>query len=221
MLRVKICGIQHVEDALLAAEQGADAIGFIFYAKSPRYVTPEQANQISAQLPPHVSRVGVFVNPEESELRAIQSEVKLDAIQIHGLPTVKKYRALNGSAFILAIAVSEISIQENLESYRQHSDAILCDTHHPNLFGGTGKSFDWKIAKDLTSKYRIIIAGGLNPENVARAVDAVNPYAVDINSGVEAYPGKKDPIKIKQIFKKLRKYRIDWKQEREPLFPLA
>jgi phosphoribosylanthranilate isomerase len=221
MLRVKICGIKHIEDALLAADQGADAIGFIFYAKSPRYVTPEQANQISAQLPRHVSRVGVLVNPEESELSAIQSMVKLDAIQIHGLPPGKKLGNFNGPALILAIVVSEVPPNKKSELFRHPADAILCDTYNPNLYGGTGKSFDWKIVEDLTNNFRIILAGGLKPENIVRAVDIAKPYAVDLNSGVEAYPGKKDSTKLKQIFKKLRKYRIDWKPERERLFPLA
>jgi phosphoribosylanthranilate isomerase len=221
MLRVKICGIKHVEDALLAADQGADAIGFIFYAKSPRYVLPEQASQISKQLPLHISRVGVFVNPEESELSAIQSIVKLDAIQIHGLPVEKNIVSLNGSAFILAIGVSDSPLREKIKQFSQSFDALSCDTHHPNLYGGTGKPFIWKMVKNLNDKYRIILAGGLNPENVVRAVDVASPYAVDINSGIEAYPGKKDPAKLEQIFQKLRKYRIDWKPEREQLFPLA
>ena len=221
MLRVKICGIRHVEDALLAAEQGADAIGFIFYAKSPRYVTPEQANKISKQLPAHISRVGVFVNPEESELSAIRSIVKLDAIQIHGLLVEKKFASLKGSALILAIAVSDSLLKDKIDQLGRLSDAVLCDTHHPNLYGGTGKPFDWKTVKHLNNKYRVILAGGLSPENVARAVEIASPYAVDINSGIEAYPGKKDPAKLKQIFQKLRKYRIDWKPEREQLFPLA
>ena len=163
----------------------------------------------------------MFVNPEESELSAIRSIVKLDAIQIHGLPVQKKFASLNGSAFILAIGVSDSHPSEKIARFSQFFDALSCDTHHPNLYGGTGKSFDWKTVKHLNNKYRVILAGGLSPENVARAVEIASPYAVDINSGIEAYPGKKDPAKLKQIFQKLRKYRIDWKPEREQLFPLA
>lgn len=193
MVRVKICGITNLEDALLAVEQGADALGFIF-AESPRRIEPETAKSISEALPPLVNRVGVFVNETLGKVKGIISRCNLDTLQFHGneLPSycgnfrekvIKSFQIKDGQGLPL------------LSSYSV--DAFLLDTYVDDLPGGTGKTFNWKIAKQANGYGTVILSGGLNPENVAQAIKEAQPYAVDVASGIETEPGKKDPDKLK------------------------
>ncbi len=221
MLRVKICGITRAEDALMAAELGADGIGFVFFDKSPRYVSPEAAAEISLSLPPHVAQVGVFVDPAPSQVSAIMSTVCLHAVQLHGLHRGECIKGFSRTPVILALAVGDSSVNPQISTYGNSVAATLLDTFHTELYGGTGVTFNWHYAAMAAKSARIILAGGLRPENVCRAVETVKPYGVDVSSGVEHRPGIKDTAKLKAFFSNLRKYRRDWKPERKPLFQLA
>jgi phosphoribosylanthranilate isomerase len=221
MLRVKICGITRIQDAIQASELGADAIGFIFYKKSLRYISPEAASQVAKQLPSHISRVGVFVNPDRAELTNLTQTIGLDALQIHGLSKNRGSFHYDGKPVIMAIQVNYDTISRDINYYQDRSDAILLDTAHHTLSGGTGISFDWKYAVDFSKYHRIILAGGLDPDNISRAVETVHPYAVDVSSGLEKQPGIKDPDKLIAFFKNIRKYRNDWKPAGNRLFPIA
>jgi len=191
-VRVKICGITRVEDALLAVRLGADALGFNFWPESKRYVSPSAASAIVARLPPFVTSVGVFVNQPEAELRAIAAESGVQVFQLHGdeppdlcsrlpLPVIK------------AIAVDEVRTLSRLLSYEV--SAFLLDTPSRG-FGGSGVPFDWSLAEGVSEAAPVVLAGGLTPENVAEAIRAVRPYAVDVASGVESAPGVKDPARL-------------------------
>ncbi|NLE01881.1 MAG: phosphoribosylanthranilate isomerase [Fibrobacter sp.] len=202
--RIKICGITRYEDARTAANLGVDALGFIFFNKSPRYIAPENARDIIKQLPPFVSRVGVFVNAEASTIQEIVRITGIDTIQLHGdesaefchnmpLPVIKSFSIRPDF---------EVSL---LDSY--NTAGILLDTWHDKLHGGTGKTFDWKIAGKICMKHdNVIIAGGLGPANVEDALRAVTPFGVDINSGVEIMPGIKNPHKIRDIIRIVKSY---------------
>jgi len=200
-LKVKICGITNLEDALFATGCGADALGFIFYPKSPRSITPEKAAAIIAKLPPFITTVGVFVNEEQRRIREILEKTGLKALQLHGeeppeacgiwTPVIKSFR------------VSDFVDLKLLEQYRNAS-AFLLDTFSKTEYGGTGRIFNWDIAVEAKALGRIILAGGLTPENIEEAVRRVRPYAVDVSSGVEAEKGKKDFIKVKEFIGKAR-----------------
>lgn len=192
MVKVKICGITNIEDALSAVELGADALGFVF-APSPRQVTHEKAKEIIKKLPPWISTVGVFVN--EKPERILQMD--LDWIQLHGEESPDYCREL-GRKIVKTIRVKEKSSLEKIPEYSVAG--ILLDTYDPALSGGTGKGFNWDLAIEAKKFGKpIILAGGLNPENVAEAIKRVQPYGVDISSGVESSPGKKDYEKMKQF----------------------
>jgi len=192
--RVKICGITRVEDALSAVELGADAIGLVFYASSPRYVTIAQAAEISALLPPFVSVVALFVNPTQQEVNAVLNNVKIDLLQFHGDESAAEC-AQYGLPYLKAIRVKS---DTNLIQYAQtyiSAKALLLDAHSDAAFGGTGQVFDWNlIPKQMTKP--IILAGGLTPDNVKEAIQQVQPYAVDVSGGVEQAKGIKDSTKI-------------------------
>lgn len=220
MLRVKICGITQLEDALLACELGADAIGFIFYEKSPRWITIEQAAIISNRLPEHVARIGVFVKTPPDEIKVHLKQSKLTAVQLHGNYALSDIEQFTPEQAIAVARVSGTFQVQQLESYQQRTAAILLDTHKKGLYGGTGETFDWQAAIEAKAYGRIILAGGLNPENVQQAAETATPYALDISSGVEAEPGKKDHAKLRQLFENLKKYRTDWKPDLTHRFPL-
>jgi phosphoribosylanthranilate isomerase len=200
-MRIKICGITNIDDALYAAELGADALGFIFVKSSPRYIAPKAARKIIQELPPFIVPVGVFADsPVENIYRAIE-QTGIKCVQLHGnetpkqlagfpVPVYKSFRV--GSSFNLEILC------------RYEGPAYLLDTKIPGELGGTGKKFDWIIAVKAKKYGRIILAGGLTPENVVDAVRLVQPYAVDVNSGVEEYPGKKSHTKLKTLFEQLK-----------------
>ena len=193
-VRVKICGITRVEDALAAAAAGADAIGLVFYAKSPRAVDIEQARAILAALPPFVTTVGLFVDAERSELERILASVPLDLLQFHGDESVQQCEAF-GRPYIKALRVKAgDDIAAQVARYPS-AQGILLDAYVESVPGGTGEAFDWSLIPQTLSK-PLILAGGLRPDNVAEAVSRVRPYAVDVSGGVEASKGVKDVEKV-------------------------
>ncbi|WP_076426013.1 phosphoribosylanthranilate isomerase [Aquipseudomonas alcaligenes] len=193
-VRVKICGITRVEDALAAAAAGADAIGLVFYAKSPRAVDIEQAREILAALPPFVTTVGLFVDAKRSELERILASVPLDLLQFHGDESVQQCEAF-GRPYIKALRVKAgDDIAAQVARYPS-AQGILLDAYVEGVPGGTGEAFDWSLIPQALSK-PLILAGGLRPDNVADAVSRVRPYAVDVSGGVEASKGVKDVEKV-------------------------
>jgi phosphoribosylanthranilate isomerase len=190
MVKVKICGITSGTDALMAASAGADAIGLNFYRPSPRYIDPDRALAIRLALPPFVAAVGVFVDEEVDRVREIMDHCRLDYAQLHGRESPRRVAQLKGCRIIKAIRIRSEDDLRELERYRV--DAFLLDTYVKGEPGGTGQSFDWDVARAAASRAKVILAGGLTPDNVAQAVAAGRPYAVDVASGVESEPGKKD-----------------------------
>ncbi len=203
MVRVKICGITDIDDALLAIEAGADALGFVFHDKSPRYVTPDRAAAIIAALPPFVQTVGVFVNVEADTINRTAERCRLDLVQLHGDET-PAFCAKICRRVIKAFRIKDITSLEPMVHYRVA--ACLLDAYSPKEYGGTGLSFNWetaKIAKEFGTP--IILAGGLTPDNVQEAVETVLPYGVDVSSGVERAPGSKDPEKVREFIRRAKR----------------
>ncbi|MEO2160296.1 MAG: phosphoribosylanthranilate isomerase [bacterium] len=201
MIPTKICGITNLDDANVAVENGASAIGFIFYEKSPRTISINNAKSISKHLPKTIARVGVFVNHEKDFIRLAISEVPLDMIQLHSDETPDFCNQFD----VPILKALRIKNEASLSVMDQYDVAVfLLDTFSNDQYGGTGETFDWSV---LNRKFKtpIILSGGLNPENILDAIDAVNPSAVDVNSGVESFPGKKDYNKLKSLFKNLNK----------------
>lgn len=201
-VRTKICGITRIEDALAAVEAGADAIGFVFYAKSPRAVDVRQARAIIEQLPPFVTTVGLFVNASRCELNEILEVVPLDLLQFHGDETPADCKGYH-RPWIKALRVRP---GDDLEAAcQQYSGArgILLDTYVAGVPGGTGEAFDWSLVPARLSK-PIILAGGLSADNVGQAIAQVNPYAVDVSGGVEQAKGIKDASKIEAFMRAVR-----------------
>ena len=193
--QVKICGITSVADALAAAGAGADMIGLMFYEGSPRHVTVAQAAEISRALPPFVLRVGVFVNPDETLVTRAIAECGLSLLQFHG-DEDSDFCTQFGLMSMKALRVRDAESLNLMENY--HTDAFLLDAYSQAGLGGTGEKFNWDLAV-AAQKYGkpIFLAGGLTPENVADAVQQVRPFAVDVSSGVESAPGKKDAAKVR------------------------
>lgn len=204
MTRVKICGITNLEDALLAADGGADAIGFVF-APSPRRLPEDQAASIREKLPPFVSVVGIFVDPEPRRAKEVFDRVGLDFVQLYGGDEGGFLEESGLSPRKLIRSVS-IGSEADLEAIRETSAGfILLDTKVEGKAGGTGKTFDWGIASRAAAYGRpIILSGGLNPENVAEAIRVAAPQAVDVSSGVESSPGKKDPDKVREFIRRAK-----------------
>jgi len=195
-MRVKICGITNREDALLAVEAGAHALGFIF-AKSPRQVTPEQAAEIIAALPPFVQTVGVFV---DGEVERVLERCPLDAVQFHGEEPPETLARVSGVRRIKAFRVAGSDDLAPLACYREVADAFLLDARIPGVAGGTGQCFPWRLAREARRFGRpVILAGGLTPENVPEAIEAGAPDPVDVSSRVEASPGRKDPELVRRF----------------------
>lgn len=219
-MRIKICGITNADDALLACKLGADAIGLIFYENSPRCVTIEQAAAIIAQLPENVAKVGVFVNTPPTEIRGYVEQVGLTAAQFHGDYT-KDEIALTMLPPEQAIAVARVGgdFQPRAVSRFEYvASAVLLDTAKKGVYGGTGEAFDWKAAVDAKEFAKhVILAGGLNPENIANAAAFVKPYALDVSSGVEASPGRKDHRKLRDLFAQLAPFLSNRQPGRFPM----
>ena len=197
MTKVKVCGITNSEDALCAVRLGASALGFIFYEKSPRFITPREAGEVIRQIPPFVTKVGVFVNAEVGYLREAKGVAGFDVYQFHGDET-PEFCAAFGEDYIKAIRVKDAGSLDAVELY--DTDAFLFDTYSPDAYGGTGENFAWDVLprRKLEDKF-VILSGGLNPDNVCDAIRAVGPYAVDVSSGVESSPGIKDHTKLERF----------------------
>lgn len=202
MVRVKVCGITNSRDALAATEFGADALGFVFYEKSPRRVTFEAAGRIIRELPPFVTKVGVFVNADVDFMKTGRQEAGFDVFQLHGDETPEFCSAL-GERYIKAIRVKDERSVAEARDY--DTDAFLFDSWSEDEYGGSGRSFPWELLEraGLGGK-RVILSGGLDRGNVARAVREVKPYAVDVSSGVESSPGVKDRLKLAEFMKEAK-----------------
>lgn len=202
--RVKICGITRLADAELAVELGASALGFNFYPPSPRYIAPVEAFGIIGQLPPFVVKVGVFADETDlSHVKDVAGEAGVNVVQLHNSRRPASAVANLGCyPVIWAVAVAGGFAPEDLKVLK--ASAFLLDASHPTLHGGTGRAIDWNLAREAKKYGRIILAGGLTPENVGEAVRTVRPYAVDVASGVESSPGKKDPAKLRAFFAAVR-----------------
>ena len=192
-----MCGITNSEDALCAVRLGAAALGFVFYEKSPRFVKPEEAGEIIRQLPPFVTKVGVFVNAEADYLREAKDVAGFDVCQFHGDET-PEFCAAFAENYIKAIRVKDAGSLDAVGLY--DTDAFLFDAYSPDAYGGTGENFSWGVlsGRKLGDKF-VILSGGLNSDNVRNAIRAVNPCAVDVSSGVESSPGIKDHAKLKRF----------------------
>ena len=207
--RIKVCGITRSQDALYAAKAGADAVGFIFYPPSPRYIGPEEARIIIEQLPPFIDVVGVFVDKKRMEVEEIIQYCRLNYAQLHGEESPKYTERLVRDStpceVIKAFRVGSQTNSDEFKPYVPHVRAFLLDTYDKDIAGGTGKSFDWSIIESLDFVRPYVLAGGLNPENVTAALRAVKPCCVDVNSGVEESPGVKDHRLISEFIQAVRK----------------
>jgi phosphoribosylanthranilate isomerase len=198
MVKLKVCGITNYEDACAALEAGAEFLGFNFYAPSPRYIAPEAAREILERLPPEVINVGVFVNEARPEL--VHQKMMLSGVsvaQLHGDEDEMFCRIVGASRVIKALRIGHKFDIETLTGYP--ASAFLIDAFDTKLFGGTGKTSNWDIARDIAQTANVFLAGGLTPENIGEAIQQVQPYAVDVNSGVESYPGRKDKEKLQVL----------------------
>lgn len=219
MTAIKICGITRIEDALICVEVGIDAIGFIFYAPSPRYVSPPQVREIGAAIrqvvipppyqttifssPHHPALCGVFVDEEVERVKEIMDYCGLDFIQLHGNESADYVKLLPAEWVIKSFPLRTRSDLEVLNDYRVR--AVLVDAYDPRMPGGTGKTADWELAREVKRVFPLILSGGLNTDNVGAALRSVSPAAVDINSGVECAPGIKDTRKIEEIVATVRR----------------
>ncbi len=204
MVQIKICGITNIEDALTAASAGADALGFVFHPASPRYVTPGRAREIIGSLPPAVCTVGVFVNLAAEEVLSTAELCGLDFIQLHGAETREYCLRFPRERVIKALSFRSEEEFVSMADYPVR--AFLVDAHDPVRFGGTGKTCNWNLANRAAARHPLILAGGLSDENIIAALEAVRPLAVDISSGVETAPGKKDHEKIRSVIAAVKKY---------------
>jgi phosphoribosylanthranilate isomerase len=203
-VKVKICGITNYEDAIAAADMGADMLGFNFYPKSPRYLTPDDAVKIIDKLPGYVDIVGLFVNDPFERIEQVIDQCQLDWIQFHGDEPpefTEQFNTFNVRT-IKAIRVKDENDIKLAEKY--YTDVILLDAFDPKKYGGTGLSFDWNIIGNITK--RVFLAGGITADNVTKAVE-LGIYGIDVCSGIESKPGKKDHVKMQKLFDKIREIR--------------
>ena len=202
MIKIKICGITNLEDALAAADAGADALGFNFYKKSPRCIEPGKAAEIIERLPPFVMPVGIFVNEREDRIREIQHMTCIQSVQFHGDESPEFCQRFEGRV-IKAFQVKDKESLKVMAHYRV--GAFLLDSYREGMRGGTGVTFDWHLAVVAKTFGKIILAGGLTPVNVAEAVKLVQPYGVDVAGGVENEKGIKDQGKVKKFITEVRR----------------
>jgi phosphoribosylanthranilate isomerase len=220
MTWVKICGMTNLQDALIAIDAGADAVGFVFYEKSPRCVSVETVREIVERLPAEVEKIGVFVDTEAARIREVVLSTDLTAVQLHGKQSLES--VVNDSRTIpecLAVSKAIMMVQGDAlqdggvfigESVCAKMFALLVDSESNGATGGTGVTFNWQAARDmvraLTRLLPVIVAGGLTPSNIGEAMRAFQPFGVDVTSGVEARPGKKDPDKVRAFVKAVRDF---------------
>jgi phosphoribosylanthranilate isomerase len=205
LIKIKICGITNAQDALVAIEAGADALGFVFYAQSPRSIEPAVAKRIIAQLPPFVLSVGVFVNQDQETIRNIFNECGLAFAQLHGDESPEFCETL-GRPVLRALRLRDRGSLLALAEYkgRMGVRGFVVDAFSTEAYGGTGQIVDWSLAREVAKAVPILLAGGLTPNNVQEAIRQVQPYGVDVSSGVEDHPGKKDPQKIRAFTQAVR-----------------
>jgi phosphoribosylanthranilate isomerase len=203
MIPLKICGMTNLEDAVHAVEAGANAVGFIFYQKSPRYVSPELVKTIIRKLPRGAATVGVFVNHEAEKIKETLAYCGLDFIQLHGDETPEFCCRFPSDRLIKAVSLQQETDIAALKDYPVR--AILVDSRDAERYGGTGKISNWKLAEAIKKIHPLILSGGLNAGNIQQAIETVAPDALDINSGVESSPGKKDSGKIKELIEIIKK----------------
>ncbi len=207
-----MCGVTRSADAMVAVESGVDALGFIFHEQSPRFIAPEQARHIIAELPPFVDAVGVFVDKKRGEVEDIINYCRLNYVQLHGSETSKYCERVARHAapcqVIKAFRAGEGLSQADIEPYTPYVRGYLLDTYHKQMVGGTGETFDWRIISRLNLKRPLILAGGLGPDNIMHALKKVSPYGVDVNSAleVEKKPGIKDHDRIRKLVKLVREF---------------
>jgi len=203
--KVKICGITNAEDAAIAVEAGADALGFVFYRESPRYINPTLARQIIMNLPPLVIPVGVFVDEDQQVVRSLMDDCGLEIAQLHGNESAIYCTEL-GRTILKALRVKDRSTFLAMAEYRGRAGVrgFVLDAFSEQAYGGTGQMIDWHLAAEAAKAANILLAGGLTPENVKKAIQAVQPYGVDVSSGVERAPGKKDHEKVRAFIHAVR-----------------
>lgn len=203
-MRVKICGITNLKDALASAHAGCDAVGFMFYKKSPRYIAPKKAREIIAQLPEKIIKIGVFVNAKEGTIRKIARLCSLNMLQFHGNESPEFCSKFGNFKIIKAFRIKDEIDLKKILKYKTF--AYLFDTFVKSKLGGTGKQFNWKLATEAGNiKQTIFLSGGLNSGNVARAIKTAQPEWVDASSSLEARPGEKDAVKLREFVKAVRK----------------
>lgn len=205
MTLIKICGITNLDDAFAAVSAGADALGFNFYKPSPRYITPRRAREIIDQLPESLLTVGVFVNEEPDAVRTIANEAGMRALQLHGDESPEYCRELAADYYVIkTFAVSGTFDIQTTKAYEV--EAIMLDTKHNSVRGGTGQVFDWSVAQRLRPTIpKLFLAGGLSPENIENAIKTVRPFAVDACSALEERPGKKNPDRLRVFVNTVRR----------------
>lgn len=197
-VRVKVCGITQLQDALMTVAAGADALGFVFYAPSPRAVTAEQAADICRALPPYVAKVGLFVNADAERVREVLAAVELDCLQFHGDET-QAFCQQFAKPWYKAIRVANAADIVTAQREFGEATALLLDAFVPGVPGGTGVAFDWQLVRQVTGDQAVILAGGLTPDNLEQAIRLCAPYAVDVSGGVERVKGRKCPEKVRQF----------------------
>lgn len=205
--RVKICGITRPDDALAAARAGADAVGLVFYAKSPRAVTINEAQGVARALPPFVTTVGLFVDAAPDDIREVLQSVSLDLLQFHGNEAPDQCR-MYGRPYVKAVRMRETTDLAAVARSYHDAAGLLVDTYVEGVPGGTGRAFDWSRLPSSLSR-PLILAGGLTPDNVAEAVGRVRPWAVDVSGGVESAPGVKDAARIEAFIRGVNSVRLD------------
>lgn len=204
IIKIKICGITNLDDAIAAVDMGADILGFNFYEESPRYITPEKAEKIINQLPAFIDNAGVFVNAKLEQIYKITSQCQLNWVQLHGNEN-PQFCDLLRSLNVKTMKAIRVKDQEDIKaSEKFFTDAVLLDAFDPSKYGGTGLTFDWNIIGNIEK--RIFLAGGINPDNIEGAME-LGIYGVDVCSGIEESPGKKDHEKMKKLFEKVREIR--------------
>lgn len=203
MVKVKVCGITNLKDARASVEAGCDALGFVFYKKSPRYITPEKAKAIIRELPTHIIKIGVFANSAQKFVKKIAKICSLDILQFHGNETVEFCNNFKDYKVIKAFRVKDRIALEHIAQY--NTFAYLFDTFSKTKMGGTGRKFDWSLIRHVDGlKKPIFLSGGLHKENVKEAIEAVHPDWVDVSSSVELEPGKKDHKKVKKFIQAVK-----------------
>jgi phosphoribosylanthranilate isomerase len=199
---VKICGITSMQDAEAAVDAGAAALGFVFWGRSPRYIDPHRARAIVANLPPFVVPVGVFVNQPAAHVRGVAALVRVGAVQLHGDEDLLYVAGMDWPV-IKAVSVDRADQSDQIDIWPRRT-TLLLDVHDPVNRGGTGRTIDWSVAATIAARRRTLLAGGLTPDNVAEAVARVQPFGIDVSSGVERSPGVKDHARIRALFEALR-----------------